>query len=63
MQYGTLTPFCRNHSEIGNVDQHAHIRRRHPDHVRIASSRYRLLPYLYACFLRASDTGEPVQRR
>ena len=23
MQYGTLTPFCRNHSEIGNVDQYA----------------------------------------
>ena len=23
MQYGALTPFCRNHSEIGNVDQYA----------------------------------------
>ena len=23
MQYGVLTPFCRNHSEIGNVDQYA----------------------------------------
>ena len=23
MQYGTLTPFCRNHSEIGNADQYA----------------------------------------
>ncbi len=64
MQYGTLTPFCRNHSEIGNVDQYAWafgdvIQ----DHVRIAIElRYRLLPYLYACFLRASETGEPVQR-
>jgi alpha-glucosidase len=64
MQYGTLTPFCRNHSEIGNVDQYAWafgdvIQ----DHVRIAIKlRYRLLPYLYACFLRASETGEPVQR-
>jgi alpha-glucosidase len=64
MQYGTLTPFCRNHSEIGNADQYAWafgdvIQ----DHVRIALKlRYRLLPYLYACFLRASETGEPVQR-
>ena len=64
MQYGTLTPFCRNHSEIGNVDQYAWafgdvIQ----DLVRTAIKlRYRLLPYLYACFLRASDTGEPVQR-
>ncbi len=64
MQYGSLTPFCRNHSEIGNVDQYAwsfgdvigrHVR----DAVKL---RYRLLPYLYACFLRASETGAPVQR-
>jgi alpha-glucosidase len=64
MQYGTLTPFCRNHSEIGNVDQYAWafgdvIQ----DEVRIAIKlRYRLLPYLYACFLEASETGAPVQR-
>jgi alpha-glucosidase len=64
MQYGTLTPFCRNHSEMGNVDQYAWafgdvIQ----DHVRIAIKlRYRLLPYLYACFLKASETGAPVQR-
>jgi alpha-glucosidase len=64
MQYGTLTPFCRNHSEIGNVDQYAWafgdiIQ----DHVRTAIKlRYRLLPYLYACFLEASETGAPVQR-
>jgi alpha-glucosidase len=64
MQYGALTPFCRNHSEIGNVDQYAWafgdvIQ----DHVRTAIKlRYRLLPYLYACFLEASETGAPVQR-
>jgi alpha-glucosidase len=64
MQYGALTPFCRNHSEIGNVDQYAWafgdvIQ----DHVRAAIKlRYRLLPYLYACFLEASETGGPVQR-
>ncbi|HET7397858.1 MAG TPA: glycoside hydrolase family 31 protein [Intrasporangium sp.] len=64
MQYGALTPFCRNHSEIGNIEQyawafgdavHGHAR----EAVRL---RYRLLPYLYAAFVRASETGEPVQR-
>ena len=64
MQYGVLTPFCRNHSEIGNVDQYAWawgdvIQ----DHVRNAlRMRYRLLPYIYACFLLASESGAPVQR-
>jgi alpha-glucosidase len=64
MQYGTLTPFCRNHSEIGNVDQYAWaFGEVIQGLVRTAIKlRYRLLPYLYACFLRASDTGEPVQR-
>lgn len=64
MQYGTLTPFCRNHSATGNVDQYpwswgevvrGHVR----DAIRL---RYRLLPYLYAAFLIASETGAPVQR-
>jgi alpha-glucosidase len=64
MQYGTLTPFCRNHSEIGNVDQYAWafgdvVR----DLVRDAITlRYRLLPYIYTAFIAASKTGEPVQR-
>ncbi|MDF2092139.1 glycoside hydrolase family 31 protein [Knoellia sp. 3-2P3] len=64
MQYGVLTPFCRNHSEIGNVDQYAwawgdvvlhHVR----EALRL---RYRLLPYIYAAFLTAAETGAPVQR-
>jgi alpha-glucosidase len=64
MQYGTLTPFCRNHSEIGNVDQYAWA---FGDVIqdlvrRAVELRYRLLPYLYATFLQASETGAPVQR-
>jgi alpha-glucosidase len=64
MQYGTLTPFCRNHSEIGNVDQYAWswgevIENLVREAVRL---RYRLLPYLYTAFVHASETGEPVQR-
>jgi alpha-glucosidase len=64
MQYGTLTPFCRNHSAIGNVDQYAWA---WGDAVlklvrEAIELRYRLLPYIYAAFLSASETGAPVQR-
>ncbi len=64
MQYGTLTPFCRNHSELGNVDQYAwSFGETVLGLVRDAIAlRYRLLPYLYAAFLRASESGAPVQR-
>ncbi len=64
MQCGTLTPFCRNHNEVGNIDQY-------PwafgpvvlDIVREALNlRYRLLPYIYSAFLRAAESGAPVQR-
>jgi len=64
MQYGTLTPFCRNHSEMANVDQYAwSFGDAVLNGVRAAIElRYRLLPYVYAAFVRASETGEPVQR-
>ncbi len=64
IQYGVLTPFCRNHSEIGTVDQYAWtwgpvIEEWVRDAIRL---RYRLMPYLYASFLKAAETGAPVQR-
>ncbi len=64
MQYGVLTPFCRNHSMIGNVDQYAWaFGPVVQDIVREAIRlRYRLMPYIYSAFVRASVTGEPVQR-
>ena len=64
MQYGALTPFCRNHSMMGNVDQYAWSWGETAlGLVREALElRYRLLPYLYACFVRAAETGAPVQR-
>ncbi len=64
MQYGALTPFCRNHNEIDQAEQYpwsfgAAVR----DGVRAAlEGRYRLLPYLYAAFVEAAETGAPVQR-
>ena len=64
MQYGALTPFCRNHSMMGNVDQYGWSWGETVlGHVREAIElRYRLLPYLYASFVRAAETGAPVQR-
>jgi alpha-glucosidase len=64
MQYGTLTPFCRNHSAIAWVEQYAWSWGEVvEDLVREAIRlRYRLLPYIYSCFVEASTTGAPVQR-
>ena len=64
MQYGTLTPFCRNHSEIGNVDQYAWSWGEVVQELVRAAIRlrYRLMPYLYATFLHAAETGAPIQR-
>ena len=64
MQYGVLTPFARNHSAIGNLDQYAWsfgslVQELVRDAIRL---RYRLLPYLYAAFVTATETGAPVQR-
>jgi alpha-glucosidase len=64
LQAGVLTPFCRNHTMLGSVDQYAWawggaVRDAAREAVRL---RYRLLPYLYATFLTAAETGAPVQR-
>jgi alpha-glucosidase len=64
MQMGVLTPFCRNHSETNNIDQYPwsfgpEIHDLAREAVRL---RYRLMPYIYSAFVRATETGEPVQR-
>ncbi|MGO9752760.1 MAG: TIM-barrel domain-containing protein [Solirubrobacteraceae bacterium] len=64
LQCGVLTPFCRNHSHIGNIDQYVWA---WGDAVlsigrEAIELRYKLLPYIYAAFLRATETGAPVQR-
>jgi alpha-glucosidase len=63
-QYGALTPFFRNHTMTGSVDQYAWaFGEAIEELVRDAVTlRYRLIPYVYAAFLRSSETGEPVQR-
>ncbi|NCD21185.1 MAG: alpha-glucosidase, partial [Actinobacteria bacterium] len=64
MQHGALTPFFRNHAMAGTVDQYAWSFGRTIEGIarEAIQLRYRLLPYLYACFLRAAETGAPVQR-
>ncbi len=64
MQCGVLTPFCRNHSNMGNVDQYAWafggvIERLCLDALRL---RYRLMPYIYAAFMQSVQSGEPIQK-
>jgi len=64
MQYGALTPFCRNHSMIHQRDQYpwsfgAAIEDIARDALHL---RYRLMPYLYSAFVEAATTGAPVQR-
>ena len=59
MQDGALTPFCRNHSEIDNVDQYPwsfgpEVHDLAREAVRL---RYRLMPYIYSAFVRATRDG------
>lgn len=63
-QYGALTPFFRNHSMVGTREQYPWS---FGDEVAglvrdAVAMRYRLLPYLYAAFVEARDSGLPVQR-
>lgn len=63
-EYGAMTPFCRCHNAAGNEDHYpwsfgAGVERIARDSLVL---RYRLLPYLYAAFVEASELGAPVLR-
>jgi alpha-glucosidase len=64
MQQGALTPFCRVHNCAGMPDQYPWSFGKGVENLcrEAIELRYRLLPYLYATFLLASETGAPVQR-
>ena len=64
MQCGVLTPFCRNHSELGNIDQYAWAFGDVIEELcrQALGLRYRLMPYLYAHAREASRSGAPVMR-
>ncbi len=63
-QYGALTPFCRNHNCANQNDQYPWVFGAAVEAMcrHAIELRYRLLPYLYAAFVEASETGAPVQR-
>jgi alpha-glucosidase len=64
IQCGALTPFCRNHNHWGEPDQYPWSFGREVEEMcrDAIQLRYRLLPYLYSAFLRASESGDPVAR-
>lgn len=63
-QCAALTPFCRNHTAMGLPDKYPWSFGPAIEAICRAAieQRYRLLPYLYAAFLDAAETGAPVQR-
>lgn len=64
MQAATLSPFCRNHNDAGNVDQYPwSFGKTAEKHCTAAIHlRYRLMPYLYSSFVEANETGMPIMR-
>ncbi|MEI6035196.1 MAG: glycoside hydrolase family 31 protein [Verrucomicrobiae bacterium] len=63
-QCAAFTPFFRNHNCSGSMDQYPWSFGSTVEQLckEAISERYRLMPYLYACFMEASETGAPIQR-
>lgn len=64
VQMGAFTPFCRSHTAIDTVDQEPwsfgeRVESISREYLRL---RYRLLPFLYNEFYKASQTGLPIMR-
>lgn len=64
MQQAAFSPFYRNHSCMGNIDQYPWSFGAGIEKICRAALewRYRLLPYIYTSFMRAAADGQPVQR-
>ena len=59
---GVFTPLMRNHSALGTRDQEGY-RFEHPEDFRdVIQVRYRLIPYLYASFVKASENDDLLFR-
>jgi alpha-glucosidase len=63
-QMAAFTPFFRNHSNLGTLDQEPWALGPKARDLcrRYIELRYQLLPYLYGLFLEAHQTGAPVMR-
>ncbi len=64
LQLGALTPFFRNHSDLGTADQEpwAHGQPWEALNRRAIELRYELLPHVYTAMREASRTGVPAMR-
>lgn len=63
IQYAALTPFFRNHNSA-KKDQYPWSFGKAVENIyrSAVDLRYRLMPYVYSTFMRASETGDPIQR-
>jgi alpha-glucosidase len=63
-QLGAFTPFFRNHSNTGTIDQEPWAFGPRIEAIcrRYIELRYRLLPYLYSLFVQAHRHGTPIIR-
>jgi len=64
IEVGVFSPFCRNHKGCGGVagEPWAYDDEAEAISKTFINFRYRLLPYMYAAFYEASQTGMPVAR-
>ncbi len=63
-QFATFTPFFRNHSNLGTIDQEPWAFGGETEEIcrTYLGLRYQLLPYLYSLFAEARATGAPIMR-
>lgn len=59
---GVFTPLMRNHSALGTRDQEGYRFERPEDFRDVIQVRYRLIPYLYDTFVKASETDSMIFR-
>lgn len=59
---GVFTPLMRNHAALGTRDQECYNFENSEDFKNIIEVRYRLIPYLYSTFRRASEENEMIFR-
>jgi len=64
MQLAAFTPFFRNHSNLGTIDQEPWAFGANIENIcrRYIELRYQLLPYLYSLFVEAHQNGTPIMR-